>query len=90
MKITEFKKGDIITKVEPRKYNVTEGMFGSVTQQDVSYIGGKYKYIGSANGLAYIEDFSCNKESPNYGDRKDFKLCQYSDGWEKWVDPEKL
>jgi len=90
MNLTEFKKGDIITKVLPREYSVNEGMFGSVKQQDVSYIGGKYEFIGCANGLAYVNDFSCDKESPNYGEKTKFKLWQYSEGWEKWIDPEKL
>lgn len=90
MKINEFKKGALITKVEPRIYRNMDGMFGSIEKQDISYIGKKYEYIASANGLVYIKDLSPDKESPNYGDTKEIMLCQYLEGWEFWVDPKTL
>jgi len=96
--ISEFKKGDIITRVKPAKSlgpMPTIGLGGLMGQTidrggDRSYLGDKLKYIGIANGQIYVrrtDDF----ELKLLGDKLiDLAIDLWDEGWEYWIDPETL
>jgi hypothetical protein len=52
MKITEFVKGDIITRVKPIRYVAANDYFS----YDNSYIGYKLEFLGIVNGLIYFKE----------------------------------
>ena len=63
MNITEFKINDEIVRVE-RAFN-----------GDVSYIGEKFIFKGTLNGLIQLDGGFT------------LKICHYDNGWKKWIDP---
>jgi hypothetical protein len=87
MNIQEFKKGDIIVRVEPAKdIESSHDMFGNLRVNqtgDRSYIGDKMTYLGSANGCAYFDVDKLDK-------RRSLRLDIFSEGWEHWVDIESI
>lgn len=65
MNIKEFKKGDVITRVNPA---IIDG------GTDFSYIGAPLELIGIANGLIYFSDinkFSVSLPSYSYSENWD-------------------
>jgi len=76
MKITEFKKGDEIVRIE-----------ASAGCGDRSYIGEKLIFVGIANGCVYLDRGEDNFMSKMTGTtRMDLRLDWWSDGWEYWQD----
>jgi len=88
--IYEFKKGDIITRVEPSKTLGKGGFFSDEGFQDRSFIGEKFIFVGIANGNIYCKR-TCPTELKIFGDKLvDLALDIFTDGWDKWVDPYSL
>ena len=87
-KLTEFKKGDVITKIEPRKYMANSMSFIGSSYEDIdtSYIGEKIIFKGIANGMAYVTCFDYDGKK----EERSIKICLYEDGWDYYVDPKKL
>ena len=99
MSIYDFKKGDIITRIEPSKpipgLEIEE-------VRDRGYIGSPLKFLGVANGCVYVERYEKNKgdydDMPEIG--KFFKvmlgkgigpinlpLDMWDQGWTYYIDP---
>jgi hypothetical protein len=78
MNIQQFNIGDEIVRVEPSE------CFG-----DRSYIGEKLTYKGILNGMIYFtkDDIFVNF---NLNNRLSLPLDVWSNGWEKYVDPNTL
>ena len=88
--IYEFKKGDVITRVEPSATLGKGGFFGDSGFQDRSYIGEKFIFVGIANGNIYCKR-TCPVELKIFGDTLvDLSLDIFTDGWDKWIDPYSL
>lgn len=87
MKITEFKKGDRITRIEPIEMVVSDGIgigfgFGGTrTEKDYHLVGKEVIFIGVANGLVY---YNLN------GEFSSDLVGRYGEGWAKYVDPKTL
>jgi len=85
--IYEFKKGDVITRIEPSAALGKGGFFAEEGFQDRSYIGEKMVFVGIANGNIYLQR-TCPFELKILGDRLiDLALDIFSDGWDLWIDP---
>jgi len=91
--ISEFKQGDLITRIAPtqvyqKQMNDTLGIEMDVpAYQDNSGIGEKYKFLGIANGTIYLE----NAEGMFKGKKVDyFKMYSHGNGWVKYVEPESI
>ena len=85
--IYEFKKGDIITRVEPSKTLGKGGFFSDEGFQDRSYVGDKLIFVGIANGNIYCKR-TCPFELKILGEGLiDMALDIFSDGWDLWIDP---
>lgn len=82
MKITNFKKGDIITRDKPAKpYSPDKG-------GDRSYMGDKIRFIGVANGQIYFQmpdHFLFDSEK-----LFDLSMDIWADGWVAYQDPMEL
>lgn len=88
--IYEFKKGDIITRVEPSAPLGKGGFFGDEGFQDRSYIGERYILAGIANGCVYLKRTD-EIEKKIFGDRLiDLPLDIFENGWNYWIDPQTL
>ena len=88
--IYEFKKGDIITRVEPSAPLGKGGFFGDQGFQDRSYIGERYILAGIANGCVYLKRTD-EIEKKIFGDRLiDLPLDIFENGWNYWIDPQTL
>jgi len=74
MKITEFKKGDLITRVRP-----TNSGF------DWSFIGEKVEFLKVQHGIIYVR-FCYNKKWKKELEFHQLKLKEYSEGWEPYID----
>ena len=86
--IYEFKKGDIITRVEPSAPLGKGGFFGDEGFQDRSYIGERYILAGIANGCVYLKRTD-EIENKIFGDRLiDLPLDIFENGWNYWIDPQ--
>jgi hypothetical protein len=73
MKITEFKKGDLITRIQP-----------TYSTDDWSYIGDKIELLNVENGIIYCK--VCYREkwkSPL--EFIELELNQYFEGWEFYI-----
>ena len=86
--IYEFKKWDIVTRIEPAK-PVGEDLFGRERTGDRSWIGTPMKYLGILNGCIYLQ--------PQYPedwtdeDRMiDLPLDIWTEGWDLYVNPKLL
>ena len=85
--IYEFKKGDVITRVEPSKTLGKGGFFSDEGFQDRSYVGDKLIFVGIANGNIYCKR-TCPFELKILGEGLvDMALDIFSDGWDLWIDP---
>jgi len=100
MSIYEFKRGDLITRIEPSK--PLPGFDGE-DFKDRAYIGTPLKFLGIANGCVYVERY----KKPNHQEGEDelpiigsfFKMMVgeagpinlpldiWSDGWSYYIDP---
>ena len=88
--IYEFKKGDVITRVEPSKTLGKGGFFSDEGFQDRSYVGDKLIFVGIANGNIYCKR-TCPFELKILGEGLvDMALDIFSDGWDYYIDPKKL
>lgn len=92
--IYDFKRGDEIVRVQPAKPYSTPiiGLFGQDGGEirDRSYIGEKFIFVGIANGQIY-----CKRTNPTaltlFGDKLlSLAVDIFDEGWDLWVDPEKL
>lgn len=61
MKISEFKKGAIITRVEPIAVKVNGFSMYSETTYDYTCVGEKLELMCIANGKIYLKNCDCNK-----------------------------
>lgn len=91
MNIENFKRGDIIVRVEPAA-SLGIGMDFLTGQPmelggDRSYIGERVEYIGTANGVIYVKP---NRREWLHTDFIELPLDVWSEGWEKWTDPNDL
>ena len=87
--IYEFKKGDIVTRVAPAK-SLGKSLFNPEGQGDRSYQGDKLIFVGIANGCIYLKRTN-SLELQIFGDKMiDLELDIFSDGWEYYIDPNKL
>ena len=85
--IYEFKKGDVITRVEPSAPLGKGGFFQEEGFQDRSYVGDKLIFVGIANGNIYCKR-TCPFELKILGEGLvDMALDIFSDGWDLWIDP---
>ena len=85
--IYEFKKGDVITRIEPSKTLGKGGFFSDEGFQDRSYVGDKLIFVGIANGNIYCKR-TCPFELKILGEGLvDMALDIFSDGWDLWIDP---
>jgi hypothetical protein len=99
MSIYEFKKGDIITRIEPSKPIPGLDM---EDLRDRAYIGVSMKFLGVANGCVYVERYDKNgsdfDEMPEIG--RFFKammgggtgpinlpIDMWDEGWSYYIDP---
>ena len=86
--IYEFKKWDIITRIESAK-PIGEDMFGRERVGDRSWIGTPMKYLGILNGCIYV-----TPQEPEFWDDEEkmvsLPLDIWSDGWGKYQDPKVL
>jgi len=84
-KISVFKKGDIITRIQPiEEIEQGMGMLGFALPSKVKsyiFVGTKLEFIGSLNGLIY-----CKQE----GVMKELIYDKYFEGWAYWIDPKTL
>ena len=88
--IYEFKKGDIITRVEPSAPLGKGGFFGDEGFRDRSYIGEKYILAGIANGCIYLKRIDA-LEIRIFGNKLiDLPLDIFENGWNYWIDPQTL
>ena len=81
MNITEFKKGDILTRIEPtEKENFMSLGWTSTTSKDFSSIGDKLEFKGIKNGLII-----CLFHNDHEGIKPrhvTFIVARDSDGWD--------
>ena len=84
MEITDFKKGDIITRTEPTIVRANSLLFGHGIEDDYTPVGKKYELVGIANGIIYCAVIDGEK------DRVEFNLTKHKEGWERWIDPDTL
>jgi hypothetical protein len=81
-----FKKGDVITRLQPSPGR--ESIFGQFSG-DNSYIGDKLIFVGVANGNAYFQLTGIQKKI--FGDKLiDLPLVHFQEGWDYWIDPNSL
>lgn len=89
MNITTFKKGDVITRVEP-SLAIFGGFTGERLFGDRSYMGDPLEFVGIANGCAYFKRLK-KIDIMIFGDELlEIRLDAFSDGWEFYVDPKSL
>ena len=87
--IYEFKKGDVITRVNPGKA-LGRSIFNPEGQGDRSYQGDKLIFVGIANGCIYLKRTNA-LELQIFGDKMiDLELDIFSDGWDYYIDPNSL
>jgi hypothetical protein len=95
MNISNFKKGDIITRTEP-----SEAIFGGGVNAlgieipqtgDRSYMGNKLKFVGIANNHLYFT-YLDETDVALFGKDKirGLALDAWSEGWDFYVNPESL
>ena len=82
--ILDFKKGDIIAKIEP---SPIEGPFGR--GRDTTFIGQKLIFLGIANGCIYLER-TTTIEKLMQGQTFFIPLSLYEMGWNYYEEPEFL
>jgi hypothetical protein len=96
MSAYEFKKGDLITRIEPSKPLETfDEEF-----RDRSYIGVPLKFLGIANGCVYVEKYESKADEDISELGKMFRamlggssgpinlpLDIWSEGWSYYIDP---
>jgi hypothetical protein len=101
MKIYEFSKGDIITRIESSK--PYPNMYGENTP-DTNFIGKAYEFIGIANGCLYIKNYVDKNKDDSSDDISFFKILYSSvagkiinlnlnvwdEGWSYYIDPETM
>jgi hypothetical protein len=78
--ITNFHKGTVLTRTEPRYYVKGEGSY-----TDDRYIGSPMTYHGLANGMIYLTTIE-NNEPKLVG----LPIHTWCDGWEQYIDPASL
>ena len=87
--ITEFIKGDIITRIEPVEYP-EDSIYGKL--KDPVYIGMKFELLGIANGCIYLKR---SGEQPSilsaiFGDIIKLDLYSWKNGWDYYKEPDFL
>ena len=95
MNITEFKRGDKVTRIKPTK--ITGTFYNPFTSQiedrggDCSYIGNLLTFIGIANGCAYFDmQDDCFVSKITGITKLDLRLNEFSEGWDYWQDIENI
>jgi hypothetical protein len=77
--ISEFVKGDKITRVEPAKPYSSSGV------SDRSYMGQELTFVGIANGQIYLKS---DDKTYFLSDRLiNVAVDLWSDGWDNYIDP---
>ena len=92
MNIKDFKKGDVVTRVEASDlFGIdTNPLTGEIVERrDRSYIGDKMTFFGIANGVAYFHRHDMFTVSL-LGKESSLPLDKYSEGWEYWIDPQDI
>jgi len=93
--ISEFKKGQIITRVEPAYMNeiyddLLRKSLPDKTSADRSGMEGAFEYLGVVNNMIILK---CARTDSSF---KKGELCTYfsydifQNGWALWVDPQTL
>ena len=100
--IYQFKKDDIITRIEPSKPLPIIGMFGDINGHncDRSHLGVKLIFIGIANSRIYLQrsdkdkcidveiiDSVITETETNDVKLLDLPLDIFDDGWDFYFDP---
>jgi hypothetical protein len=92
MKITEFKKGDIITRIESSIAIFGGGLnflgMNTSLSSDRSYMGEELKFLGIANNQIYFQSLD-SLTNMIFGKDKIFNLPidAFEEGWDYFVDP---
>jgi hypothetical protein len=91
--ISEFQKGDIITRISrsiplETKYNFETGAL-IVIPGDDSFIGDKIKLYGVANGCIYFEvlESRFGEDFLIEGEILTLPACDYYNGWDYYIEP---
>ena len=91
--INNFKKGDLITRVEnyytDSIFNEISGKWEKSICEAVTGVGAVFKYLGGLNGkiiVQYHEDYGRLKK----GQIESYDYNRYQDGWTKYFDSSEL
>lgn len=90
--ITEFQKGQIVTRLEPAKfyrthYNANLGVeVQTVERTDRSCRGEPLEFLGIENNMIYLK----HKRGSNKGDIVELEVENWLDGWGGYIDPSTL
>ena len=94
--ISKFKKGDLITRVQPavykeKIYNENLGTYLEMdSRKDGSYIGTPFVYRGILNGQIYLAHFQSDGIFKK-GEVIDLEnVPAWQEGWAKYIDPKIL
>lgn len=87
--IYEFKKGDLVTRVEPSK-QLPSHFFQEEGVRDRSYIGDPLKFMGIINGCAYFKRINSIDRKIFGDDLLQLQLDIFSNGWDNYIDPKTL
>tara|TARA_R110000737_G_scaffold26268_1_gene45063 strand:- start:23 stop:388 length:366 start_codon:yes stop_codon:yes gene_type:complete len=85
--IYEFKKGDIIVRVESAKA-IAGGIGDGI--KDRSYVGEKMLFHGIANGVIYIKPTQKVSIFISNEGFIDLPLDNWDEGWDYWINPEDI
>lgn len=88
MNITSFKKGDIVTRIEP---SLAYCGFGNEKFGDRSYMGNKLEFIGIANNQIYFKSLE-EIDIVIFGENhiRSVAIDVWSEGWDLYIDPKSL
>lgn len=87
--IYEFKKNDVVVRVEPSSI-IGYSIMNPDGTRDRSYIGEKLIFVGVTNGCIYLKRTD-EVQVKVFGDKLvELPLDLFSDGWEYYIDPNKL
>jgi|19_taG_2_1085344.scaffolds.fasta_scaffold00745_12 hypothetical protein len=86
--IYDFKKGDEVVRTQASK-PVGYTVMNPEGHRDRSYIGNKMIFVGIANGCIYLQRTGI--EAKMFPDKLvDLPLDLFDEGWDLYIDPEKL
>lgn len=90
--ITEFRRGQIVTRLEPAKsyrtyYNANLGVeVETVERTDGSFRGKPLEFLGIENNMIYLK----YKKGCMEGDILELEVEKWLDGWGGYIDPSTL